>query len=39
MAPVIYKSEGEDLAKQLWGETMSELSFARIQDCIQGVSE
>ncbi|PHH90755.1 hypothetical protein CDD83_2751 [Cordyceps sp. RAO-2017] len=38
MAPIIYKPEGEEVAKVLWEETMKELSFAPIQEAIQEVN-
>ncbi|KAI0006453.1 hypothetical protein F4779DRAFT_21157 [Xylariaceae sp. FL0662B] len=34
MAPIIYKPEGEEIAKLLWKETMDELSFAGVEDII-----
>ncbi|KKP03452.1 hypothetical protein THAR02_04431 [Trichoderma harzianum] len=37
MAPMIYKPEAEEIGKQLWDETMAELSFARIQESIDEV--
>ncbi|KAI0387564.1 hypothetical protein F5Y04DRAFT_7383 [Hypomontagnella monticulosa] len=38
MAPIIYKPEGEEIAKRLWEETMAELSFARVQDIVEEIS-
>ncbi|KAI1075565.1 hypothetical protein F5B20DRAFT_379308 [Whalleya microplaca] len=35
MAPIIYKPEGEEIAKIIWKETMDELSFAGVSDIIQ----
>ncbi|KAM0246494.1 hypothetical protein ACHAQJ_010176 [Trichoderma viride] len=35
MAPIIYKPEAKELGKQLWDETMAELSFARLEESIQ----
>ncbi|KAL6821699.1 hypothetical protein J3E69DRAFT_339148 [Trichoderma sp. SZMC 28015] len=37
MAPMIYKPEAEEIGKQLWDETMAELSFARVQESIEEV--
>ncbi|KAI1307077.1 hypothetical protein F5Y03DRAFT_125766 [Xylaria venustula] len=34
-AVLIYQSEGEKLCKQLWDETLAELSFANVDDCIK----
>lgn len=39
MAPVIYKPEGERLAKKLWEESLNELSFAGVHDIIRGLEE
>ena len=36
MAPIIYKSEGERIAKKLWDELMDELSFAGVRDIFRG---
>lgn len=38
MAPIVYKPEGEELAKRLWEETMAELSFAGVRDIIKEIS-
>jgi hypothetical protein len=38
MAPIIYKTEGEEIAKRLWEETMTELSFAGVEDIINAIS-
>ncbi|KAK4077741.1 uncharacterized protein Triagg1_3435 [Trichoderma aggressivum f. europaeum] len=38
MAPMIYKPEAEEIGKQLWDETMAELSFARVQESIEEVA-
>lgn len=35
MAPIIYKPEGERIAKKLWDELMDELSFAGVRDVIR----
>ncbi|EHK18432.1 uncharacterized protein TRIVIDRAFT_47324 [Trichoderma virens Gv29-8] len=35
MAPIIYKPEAEEIGKQLWDETLAELSFARLEESIQ----
>lgn len=37
MAPIIYKPEAQDIGKQLWDETMAELSFAHLEEAIQAV--
>lgn len=34
MSPLVYKSEGLRLAKQLYEETLDELSFAGVRDII-----
>lgn len=33
-APIVYTTEGEQVAKRLWRETMEELSFAGVQDIV-----
>ncbi|KAK8024072.1 NAD(P)-binding protein [Apiospora rasikravindrae] len=38
MAPLLYKPEGDAIAKQLWEETLSELEFAGVRDIIQRMS-
>ncbi|KAI1125557.1 hypothetical protein F5Y10DRAFT_227556 [Nemania abortiva] len=38
-AAIIYQPEGKQLAKQLWEETMAELSFAHVEDCIKEVNK
>jgi hypothetical protein len=38
MAPLVYTSEGEKLAKELWEETMNELAFARVADVVEQVA-
>ncbi|KAL7802205.1 putative short-chain dehydrogenase [Trichoderma aethiopicum] len=38
MAPIIYKPEAQEIGKQLWDETMAELSFAHLEEAIQEVS-
>ncbi|KAL7787171.1 hypothetical protein V8C37DRAFT_390852 [Trichoderma ceciliae] len=38
LAPIIYRPEAEELGKQLWDETMAELSFARLGESIQEVA-
>ncbi|PFH62261.1 hypothetical protein XA68_14392 [Ophiocordyceps unilateralis] len=38
MAPLVYKAEGNHLSKQLWDETMDELSFAHVRTLIEGFS-
>jgi hypothetical protein len=37
MAPIIYKPEAKELSKQLWDETMAELSFASLEEYIQEI--
>lgn len=37
MAAIIYKPEGERIAKKLWEELMDELSFAGVRDIIRGL--
>lgn len=39
MAPIVYKSEGQRLAKSVFEETMDELSFAGVKEIIAGVSK
>lgn len=39
MAPIIYKSEGERIAKKLWDELMDELSFTGVRDIILGLEK
>jgi hypothetical protein len=34
MAPFVYQLRGEAIAKQLWQETMAELSFADVESII-----
>ncbi|KAI0486794.1 hypothetical protein F4859DRAFT_466938 [Xylaria cf. heliscus] len=38
MAPIVYTAEGERMAQSLWKETMSELSFAGVEDVIEDLS-
>ncbi|KAL7931838.1 hypothetical protein V8C35DRAFT_103878 [Trichoderma chlorosporum] len=38
MAPIIYKPEAKEIGKQLWDETMAELSFAHLEEVIQQVA-
>ncbi|RFU76456.1 short-chain dehydrogenase [Trichoderma arundinaceum] len=38
LAPIIYKPEAKDIGKQLWDETMAELSFARLEESIEEVA-
>ncbi|KAF2685188.1 NAD(P)-binding protein [Lentithecium fluviatile CBS 122367] len=38
-APLIYRSEGEKIMGDLWEETMTELSFAKVRESIQGLKE
>jgi hypothetical protein len=37
MAPIVYKSEGLRFAKQLYEETLDELSFAGVRDTINNL--
>jgi hypothetical protein len=37
MAPIIYQPEAQEIGKQLWDETMAELSFAHLEKVIQEV--
>ncbi|KAI1172186.1 NAD(P)-binding protein [Nemania sp. FL0916] len=34
-APIVYTPEGRQMAEKLWKETMSELSFAGVEDVVQ----
>ncbi|KAI0437182.1 hypothetical protein F4803DRAFT_539856 [Xylaria telfairii] len=38
MASVVYTAEGERMTQSLWKETMSELSFAGVEDVIEALS-
>ncbi|KAI0976121.1 NAD(P)-binding protein [Xylaria arbuscula] len=38
MAPIVYTAEGRQMAQRLWKETMSELSFAGVEDVIEALS-
>ncbi|KAI0857224.1 hypothetical protein F4860DRAFT_366415 [Xylaria cubensis] len=38
MASVVYTADGERMAQSLWKETMSELSFAGVEDIIEALS-
>ncbi|RYP03792.1 hypothetical protein DL764_004904 [Monosporascus ibericus] len=38
-APLVYAPEGDRLAKALWDEVMAELSFANVEDIIQGLGK
>ncbi|KAJ2987801.1 hypothetical protein NUW58_g4312 [Xylaria curta] len=38
MASVVYTAEGEQMARTLWQETMSELSFAGVEDVIKALA-
>ncbi|KAI1277675.1 hypothetical protein F5Y07DRAFT_362560 [Xylaria sp. FL0933] len=38
MAPIVYTAEGKQMAQRLWKETMSELSFAGVEDIIDALS-
>ncbi|PYH49501.1 NAD(P)-binding protein [Aspergillus saccharolyticus JOP 1030-1] len=37
-APILYKSKGEKIRKQLWEELMGELAFAGVEDILKGLS-
>lgn len=39
MAPLVYTSEGDEIAKRLWNETMDELSFAGVKAILEEMSE
>lgn len=39
MAPIIYKPEGEQIAKKIWDELLEELSFAGVRDIIHGIEK
>ncbi|KAJ2998647.1 hypothetical protein NUW58_g256 [Xylaria curta] len=34
LAPIIYQTEGEELGRLIWGETMTELAFAGVKDIV-----
>lgn len=38
MAPIVYKPEGQRIAKLLWEETLDEFSFAGVRDVIDGIT-
>ncbi|KAI1421684.1 hypothetical protein F5Y12DRAFT_766464 [Xylaria sp. FL1777] len=38
LAPVVYTAEGRQMAQRLWKETMSELSFAGVEDVIEALT-
>ena len=38
MAPLVYESDGERIAEQLWTETMEELAFADVAEIIQNLA-
>ncbi|KAL7944095.1 hypothetical protein V8C42DRAFT_346451 [Trichoderma barbatum] len=38
LAPIIYKPEANDIGKQLWDETMAELSFAHLEESVHEIS-
>ncbi|KAI1349861.1 hypothetical protein F5Y01DRAFT_287779 [Xylaria sp. FL0043] len=38
MAPIVYTAEGKQMAQRLWKETMSELSFAGVEDIIDALT-
>ncbi|KAK7756578.1 hypothetical protein SLS62_001415 [Diatrype stigma] len=35
MAPIVYTSQGKDIAEVVWQETMAELNFAHVKDIIK----
>ncbi|RAH42318.1 uncharacterized protein BO95DRAFT_475921 [Aspergillus brunneoviolaceus CBS 621.78] len=37
-APILYKSKGEKIRKQLWEELMGKLAFAKVEDILKGIS-
>ncbi|KAK0622037.1 putative short-chain dehydrogenase [Bombardia bombarda] len=39
MAPIIYRPDGEEIAKLLWDETMAELSFAGVEAVIRDMGK
>ena len=39
MAPFVYQPEGQRVAKQLYEETLNELSFAGVRDIVEGPSK
>ncbi|KAA8652360.1 uncharacterized protein ATNIH1004_001264 [Aspergillus tanneri] len=39
MAPIIYKPEGQRIAKKLWQELLDELSFAGVRDVLKGLKK
>ncbi|TVY80673.1 Short chain dehydrogenase yanD [Lachnellula suecica] len=39
MAPIIYTPEGEAIRERLWEETVSELSFAKVEDVLGGLGK
>ncbi|RYP08080.1 hypothetical protein DL764_002120 [Monosporascus ibericus] len=39
MASIIYTEEGKKISERLWSETMSELSFAKVQDIVDELSK
>lgn len=39
MAPIVYTSEGAHIAKVLWNETLTELSFAGVDGIIQRIGD
>ncbi|KAI0805303.1 hypothetical protein GGR55DRAFT_681212 [Xylaria sp. FL0064] len=38
LAPIVYTAEGKQMAQRLWKETMSELSFAGVEDIIDALT-
>lgn len=37
MPPIIYTPEGKRISEQLWQETMTELSFAKVEDILKSI--
>ncbi|KAI8632204.1 hypothetical protein F5Y19DRAFT_472227 [Xylariaceae sp. FL1651] len=37
LAPFAYKAEGEHVAQLLWNEMMQELSFAKVEETLEGL--
>lgn len=38
MAPIIYTPEGKTLSERLWQETITELSFAKVDDILRDIN-
>ena len=39
MAPIVYKPDGQRIAKSLFEETLEELSFTNVKDIVVGLSK